>query len=350
MAGGSGERFWPLSREHRPKQLLHLSRPDQTLLEEAVHRIAPLVGQEQVYIATSRTLQGPIGDAKLVSANHLLAEPMRRNTLGALAWVAACLIAEHPNAWRELGVAVLTADHCIGEPDRFRETVRLALEHAAKTGGLGTIGIKPNYPETGFGYIEVADSNGRVRPVSAFREKPTREVAEQFVASGRHYWNSGMFFWTLGGFMNAMEQVVPDAASITMRMAESLRAGMMLEAEEAFAELPSTSIDYALMEKAPNVFVVEADFPWDDIGAWSAMERTMPLDESGNVLIGDTLALECEGVVLYNDSPAVKVCAVGASDLVVVVTPDAVLVCPKDKAQDVKAIVQRLKATHPHLT
>src|SRR4051812_33814227 len=196
LAGGSGERFLPLSHHAPPKQLLRLTSPDETLLEEAVRRIVPLVGHDSVYIATGRNLVDPIRDSAIIPAEHVLAEPLKRDTLGAIVWTVANLLAAHPDGTK-ITLAILTADHKIGEPELLRETVSSAMELAETTGGLVTIGIAPTRPETGFGYIEldrtqtVAADSYRAR---SFREKPVAAEAEAFLLSGDFLWNSGMFF------------------------------------------------------------------------------------------------------------------------------------------------------------
>ncbi len=341
MAGGSGERFWPLSTAERPKQLLKLTDPDQTMIEEAVSRVRPVVG-EAVYISTTTALEGPIGRAGVVSDDHILAEPLRRNTLGALVWVVASLVAR---GIEEASIAILTADHAIGEVGRFAETVRTSLETAEKTGGLVTIGVTPDRPETGYGYVERAEDervdlpSGRsAHAARSFREKPDEETAKTYVSKGRFLWNAGMFFFTIAGFRQALAATQPRAAKILDVVAARLTAGDARGAEEAFAGLESISFDYAVMEKADTVHVVESDFPWDDVGAWDALERTMTPDETDNVVVGPAAALESTGCVVYNDTADVAVGVYGLQDVVVVVTASGVLVCPKKDVQRVREI------------
>jgi mannose-1-phosphate guanylyltransferase len=346
MAGGSGERFWPLSRPDRPKQLLRLTDPDQTMLEEAVNRIRPLSG-DHTYISTSAALQGVITDANVVEADKVLAEPARRNTLGALVWVTASLLARD---LRDSTVAVLTADHKIGEPDRFRNTVAAAMDVAESTGGLVTLGITPDRPETGYGYIEmdravsVKANDGR----DAFRskrflEKPSLETATEFVESGNYLWNAGMFFFTIDGFEKALKYSNAEAHAILLEIVEGLRAHNRSAAVHAFERLPNLSIDFAVMERAELVYVTPSDFPWDDVGAWDALERSLDVDERGNVLQGRVVALDSTGCVVFNDDEEKQVGVVGLNDLIVVTTRNAVLVCPKSEAQRVKQIVANLQ-------
>jgi len=345
MAGGSGERFWPLSRTDRPKQLLPLTDPNRSMLEEAVQRIVPLVGSNDVFVATSSALRDAILGTKLVPAVRVFSEPDRRNTLGALVWVAAQLIALMPQDWMNVSVAVLTADHKIGDEDAFRRTVSLALATAEETGGLVTIGVRPTRAETGFGYIEVdCDPEfNEAHRVSSFREKPSYEVALDMVAAGRFLWNSGMFFWKLRSFVDELSRV-SDYGDTVRLIAEALLANDQDGALRAFQSLPNLSIDYALMEKAANVFVVEADFTWDDVGAWDALSRARESDAVGNVVSGSVVALDSKDCILINDDSEVTMCVLGMSDVVVVAAGDSILVCPKSRAQDVKKIVEELKS------
>lgn len=351
MAGGSGERFWPLSRKNRPKQLLKLASPDATMLEQTIARVRPLVAADDVVIAAAPHLVDPIrASMPDFPAHRIFAEPCKRNTTGCLVWAAAQLLAEDPEAEEQVSMAVLTADHRVSPDDGFQRTVKAALDAAEQTGSLVTIGIRPDRAETGYGYIEVAADGNEirhdvtVRPVAAFKEKPQREQAEAFLASGNYLWNSGTFFWTLKSFLAELTAAQPEIGAATRLIAERLRAGDQAGAEQAFADLPNLSIDYALMEKASKVQVAEAAFDWDDVGAWDALDRTLPKDDQGNVTVGDTLLLESKDCIVMNDSSRSVTCLFGVKGLTVVVTDDAVLVIPKDQAQDVKKIVEGLKA------
>lgn len=336
MAGGSGERFWPLSRKLRPKQLLRLTDPDKTMLQEAVDRIAPLVGQENVYIATATHLAEPIRAAAIVPDANVIAEPDKRNTLGCLGWVAATFSSR---GMAEVSVAILTADHKIEEPEHFRQTVDQALSLAESTGGLVTMGVSPNRPETGYGYIECGEPLNEGRRVLSFREKPNLELAKSFVESGNFLWNSGMFFWTQCAFMNELTQADSASCQIIDDIVSSLKEDDTETAADHFRRFPNLSIDYALMEKSGNVFVVPAMFPWDDVGAFDSLFRTMPTDENGNVIIGNVLAKDCTNCVLYNESDQGIMSAVGMSNIIMVQTKDATLIAPSDSAQRVKELV-----------
>ena len=347
MAGGSGERFWPLSTPERPKQLLRLTRPDMTMIEEAVDRLTPLVGEDGVYLSTTVALAGPMGGAGVVPEDRILAEPLRRNTLGALVWVVASLVARGID---DASVAVVTADHAIGEVPRFQATVAAALEAAENTGGLVTIGVTPDRPETGYGYIERAEDDrldlpsGRTAHAArSFREKPDADTAKAYVATGQFLWNAGMFFFTVQGFRDSLLATQPEADTILETVARRLAVGDAEGAEQAFAGLESISFDYAVMERAETVHVVESDFPWDDVGAWDALERTLGTDETGNVVVGPAATLDTKGCVVYNDTPDLAVGVYGLEDVVVVVTASGVLVCPKGDVQRVREVGRAAK-------
>ena len=281
----------------------------------------------------------------------MIAEPCKRNTCGALAYAAAHLLAEHGGDGADLSMAITTADHLIGEEDRFREIVLAALDAAETQDALAVLGVVPTRPETGYGYIQIrgdgaaADGAIPVYPVSAFHEKPNRERAQDFMASGRHFWNSGMFFWKVSTFLTELDEACPEFATATRAMAKAKQAGDEQAVRAVFEGLENISIDYALMERAKKVIMARADFPWDDVGAWPALERSLPRDDKGNVTVGDPVVEDSEGCIVYNEPGAdtMAVGVVGAEDLCVVVTKDAVLVVPKDRAQDVRQIVRKLR-------
>ncbi len=309
------------------------------MLQEAVDRIAPLVGHENVFIATATHLADPIREANIVLMQNVLAEPDKRNTLGCLCWVAANFQAQ---GLQDISVAILTADHKIEDPELFRQTVDQALAVAEKTGGLVTMGVTPTRPETGYGYIEATQT----QRVVTFREKPDLPTAIQFVESGNFFWNSGMFFWTQRAFLNELSAAEPEARSIIQMMTSFLSDGEMDQATLAFRQIPNLSIDYALMEKAQDVYVVPAQFPWDDVGAFDSLFRTMPTDHSGNVVIGNVVTKDCHHSVFYNESSSAVMTAVGLSNVIMVQTDDAVLLAPSDSAQRVKELVAMINPAY----
>lgn len=341
MAGGAGERFWPLSRRSHPKQILKLSSPEKTMLEEAVERITPIVGIENVFIATAPHLVAPIAGASAgVPTDNILAEPAKRNTAGALAWATACLLARFGE--EPLSLSIITADHRISPDEGFQATVRSAVSVAESTSGLATIGITPTRPETGYGYVEVGEVTASpevpVHRVKSFREKPQADVAVEYLRSGKFLWNSGMFFWTVAGFLEALDAASPEHAAFIYQATPLMVSGQWEEAALLFEGLSNISIDFALMEKAQRVYVAEAAFEWDDLGSWDSLERVRELDELANVRDGACEIIECRGNVIVNRSHSHKVFALGVDDLIIVVTDGVIMVCPKERAQDVRAL------------
>lgn len=372
MAGGAGERFWPLSRQSRPKQLLNLDDPRRCLLQEAIARLAPLIPPERILVVTGRHLVAPIRAARVgVPDENVLAEPLKRNTAGCLAYAAAVAQARF-GAPARISMAVVTADHRIQRAGRFRAAVAAALNAAETQDALVTIGVRPDRPETGYGYIEVADpaagktarreqapmpktampartpKNPEVQifPVAQFCEKPDRITAEAFLRAGRFYWNSGMFFWKLDTFLSEMKAATPAIHAAIAAMARALAKGDVEAVEKTFAGLPDISIDYALMEKARRRLVTVSDFGWDDIGAWDALDRTLPHDAAGNVAVGDPILVDSTGCIVYNEAGAARMAVgvIGMKDVAVIVAGDAVLVVPKQRAQEVKEVVKALRA------
>jgi len=358
MAGGGGERFWPMSRRLRPKQLLRLSREEMTLLEEAVERISPIAPRERVLIATNELLRDPIKEAMPdFPPDNIVAEPMKRNTSGCLALAAAHAIAKFGGDPARITMAVLTADHMIGEDDRFLATAALAIEHAENESALVTVGIAPSRPETGYGYIEVEDLKSPaierdgigVYRVVRFAEKPDLQTAERFIRTGRFFWNSGMFFWRVSTFLSGLDSAMPSLSESVREIAQALDRGGRNSDEiirQAFYRMDDISIDYGLLEKADNVFVARADFTWDDLGAWPALSRTRSADGAGNITWGGSILLDCRDCVVVNEpgDSRMAVGVIGMSDVVVVATEDGFLVCPRDRAQDVKEVVKELRS------
>jgi mannose-1-phosphate guanylyltransferase len=339
MAGGSGTRFWPLSRRLRPKQLLALAEPDRTLLASTLERIRPLVPAERVLVVTGEHLAVATRAAlPALPAANVLAEPVAKNTAPCVAWAANHALGRDPDAV----LAVLAADHFVVDQRAYLEVMRRALE-AAADGSLVTCGIKPSRPETGYGYLEVG---GEVGPgfshgVRRFVEKPDAARALEFVQSGRFLWNSGQFFFRADAIVRAFEEHMPElaAAMAPVRTAASSEQERRVVAE-AYAKAPSVSIDHGVMEKAAKVRVIPGDFGWSDVGSWTTAWELAARDPKGNA--GPAVLIDARGN--YVHAPEGKVVALlGVSDLVVVDTPDALLVMPRDRAQDVRAVVDALK-------
>ncbi|MBU3742477.1 MAG: mannose-1-phosphate guanylyltransferase [Candidatus Kapabacteria bacterium] len=347
MAGGSGERFWPLSRQQRPKQLLKLTSATQTMLQEAIARVSPMVPLERVLIITSAVLQSAIIKAmpELPAAN-VIAEPAKRNTAPCLALAAAVI---RSRGEEDAVMAVLTADHYIGDVEAFRADVQRAVDAAAVSDVLVTFGIAPTRPETGYGYIETADRPALapgVLHVASFREKPDPMTALEYVRSGRYLWNSGMFFWRVSVLHASMQQHLDQVGGRIDAMTDALRAGDAAALAGTFSALPDISIDFGVMERASNVCVVRAAFPWDDVGSWDALDRMNSHDDSNNVVTGRVTSIETSNAIIVNATTSDHIITtLGIGNVVVVVTDDATMICSKDRAQDVKKIVAALRAS-----
>ena len=337
MAGGSGTRFWPLSRADLPKQLLPLAGGDESLLQATVRRVSRVVAPSDVLVVTSERLAAATRSQLDLPALNILAEPVGRNTAPCIGWAATRVVREDPDAV----CIVLPADHHIAHEAEYCDVLRRAID-ATDHGEIVTVGIRPNRAETGYGYIkmgeEVADGVHRAR---RFVEKPNRQRAEQFLASGSFLWNSGMFFFRARTMLDAIREHLPGLGeALDGYLAVPLEDEAAL-VEQSYASLPSVSIDHGVMEKVADVAVVPADFGWSDLGsfasAWELAERD-GLDNSAP----DALILDSRGCLVR--APKDKLVAlVGVRDLVVIDTPDALLIVPRERAQDVKAIVEALK-------
>ncbi len=358
MAGGSGERFWPLSRKNRPKQLLALES-DKIMLEQALDRILPVIDAEDIFIITGEQLLAPIRRAiPQLPPENIIAEPYKRNTAPCLALGGAFIAAKYKDYnIEDISIAVLTADQSISPREGFIKTINAAFDYVEKNDAIATIGIVPSRPETGYGYIETkgnfSNSNeAEILPAVKFHEKPDFKKALQYVEKGNYLWNSGMFFWRLDVFIRQMQKHLPEVGNFIMPMIE-LSTGKTDTAlnsafnyvSDIFGKFPDISIDFGLMEKADNVVVAKALFNWDDIGAWDALDRLRNKDNDGNVIEGPAALHDVRDSIIINKSNEGKiiVAGIGLEDFVIVVTDDAVLVCPKNRAQDVKKCVEQIR-------
>ncbi len=328
MAGGSGERFWPLSTLDKPKQLLDLTGSGKSLLAEAIERLKPVV--DEVFVSTSERLAGPITDSGLVDEQHVLAEPAKRNTTGALVWCMAQLSKIDTGPFL---AAITTADHAIGPDEAFQSDVKAALSLALNEEALVVMGIPPIRPDTGYGYIEWGVGSA----VSRFAEKPDLATAEAFLAEGTYFWNSGMFFWRSDAFASQLTKASPEAGRTLFQLS---RVNESLESKRLFETLPDKSIDFLLMEKADKVRGVKASFHWDDVGTWDSLLRTVDLDPEGNAVVGEAVLIDCQGCVVYNASSH-TLTLVGCQDVIHVATDVVTLVCPVLRAQDVREAARR---------
>lgn len=351
MAGGRGERFWPQSRSKAPKQLLPIVG-DESLLAQTVRRVEGVVPLENVFVLTNAEYAGAARQAcPMLPAANVVAEPVGRDTAAAVGLGALLVGLRDESA----SLAVLPSDHVIHDAAAFRKVLSGAFEAAEAGEYLVTIGIAPEFPATGYGYIQRGETCMKlgclpVYGVKRFVEKPNLETAKQYVASGEFFWNAGMFIWSVKSIHNALRSLVPDIAVILDSIAAEVRSGAPLEdvLAQRYGSLRKISIDYAVMEKAGNVLTIPGIFDWDDVGSWPSLFRHLPTDSHGNVLKGDAVVLDGSGnLVVGSNGHLVSV--LGLSNCIVVHTPDATLVCPRDRAQDIKSLVKEI-ASRPGLS
>jgi mannose-1-phosphate guanylyltransferase len=345
LAGGSGTRFWPASRQARPKQLLPLAgREGEPLIAATVRRLHPLVSPDRVWVATgARIAEATAAVLPDVPRAHILVEPAARNTAAAIGWASATIARADADAI----VCVFPADHFIADEPGFRDVLARAIA-AAEGDWITTIGIVPTRPETGYGYIEVGDTVSEgVNAVARFVEKPDRERAARFVAGGKHLWNAGMFFFRASAMRAAIAKHLPAlGAGLDELDAAAARGEEAKVLAEVFPALPSVSIDHGVLESADKLAVVPGSFGWNDIGSWEVAWELAPRDAAGNVAPEGTVAVDAANNLVRDltSTPGKKRFAlVGVKDLVIVETDDAVLVIPRERAQDVRAVVDELQ-------
>lgn len=344
LAGGSGERFWPLSRRRRPKQLLRLIS-EKTLLEDTVARLDGLVPPERILILTNVDQEAAVRELLPdFPAANIVAEPAKRDTAAAVALGAGWVATRDHMAT----MVVLPADHVIKDTRAFQETLRTAAAAAQETGALVTIGIKPTWACPGFGYIEQGErvqssvgTNGQaaVHHVVRFREKPNVDLAETFLRQGNFRWNAGMFVWAMPTVLSEFNRHTPELANFISQLCVPNNFEKTLR--EKFGELPKISFDYAIMENADRVLMVEAGFDWDDVGGWQAVASYFAKDGDGNAANTDVTASESSGNIVFAQD-GTKVALLGVHNLIVVRTGDALLVCDRHEAEKIKGLIGRL--------
>ena len=342
LSGGSGERFWPLSTPDRPKQFLSVFG-GKSLIRQAVDRLKGLVPFERVLVITAGSLvKATRRELPELPRANIVAEPCRRDTAAAVA--TACGVVE-ARAGDQAVAAILTADHLLGVVKAFRRVLRDARDAATKTDSIVTMGVTPNEPATGFGYIRV----GRAEPLGTrtvffhaakFVEKPCERTAKRYLASGKYVWNAGMFVWRVATMKGALAGAAPELASLEVSVAAAPAPGPVMA--RLYPDLPRISFDYAVMEKFPRILVSRGDFGWDDVGTWAAMDRHMRTDARRNVVKGPVTLLDCEDSVAVAEGPAIA--ALGVRGIVVVSTADHVLVAAKDRVQDLKKVLAEITA------
>lgn len=338
LAGGKGERFWPLSRKHRPKQFLSLDGSGRSLLQSTADRLLGLAGGWQgLWVITAAHLESGIKEQLPdLPAENLLVEVEGRDTAPAVAWATLEIAKRYGE---EAVIGFFPADHWIKEQDIFEQTLKAASELAVSRSAIATLGIAPSYPSTGYGYIEQGDAVGAFNgvtgyKVSRFTEKPDQATAEQFLDTGRFSWNGGMFIFPAGVMLQELKTHAPE-----------ILAPLETQGPTVYPELPKLSIDYALMEKTDRAYVLPVQFSWDDLGDWNAIERLLK-DDRPNVELAAHVGLDTQGALLYSSDPEDLVVTIGMEDTVIVRDGKVTLVVHKDRTQDIKKVLKQLQE-HP---
>lgn len=341
MAGGRGERFWPKSRKNLPKQFLSLTGDGKTMIQLTVERILPIVAMEDIYIATNRDYKTLVQEQlPELPEENILCEPIGRNTAPCIGLGAIYISKKYEDAI----MMVLPSDHLIKYNQMFLNTLRQGCELAEQGANLVTIGITPDYPETGYGYIKFVpeQTDGHAYAVDRFVEKPSLEVAKEYLATEQYLWNSGMFMWKVSTILDNLKQFMPDIYNGLQNIKAAIdteEQDSVLETE--FTAFPSESIDYGIMEKAQNIYILPGTFGWDDVGSWLAVERIRKSNEQGNVVNGNIITVGTKNCIIEGGQKLIA--TVGLEDLIIVDTPDATLICDKNSAGDIKKVLENLK-------
>jgi len=340
MAGGSGTRFWPRSRVAKPKQYLSLFG-DRSLIQESVQRFANFIPEDRIYVVSAKSQQEVLEKQTTnLPKENLIYEPVGKNTLPAIG-LAALFIAEKDQE----GILIVSpSDHLIQNDELFRQTIESAALIAEKKNGIVTIGITPKYPATGYGYVQTAEEiqigqSIKSFSVSCFAEKPNVEVAAGYLKQGGYFWNSGIFIFKVSVFLDSVKTHAPELFADLMRIKEHIGADSYEEAvDRIYNEVKSISIDYGILEKASNVFLVQGDFVWNDLGSWEEVYKyDSNKDENRNAASGEVVLIDTKNSYVY--APNSLVAVVGLDDVIVVQEGDTILVCKRDRAEDIKAVV-----------
>ncbi|GAB4259903.1 mannose-1-phosphate guanylyltransferase [Thermincola ferriacetica] len=342
LAGGKGERFWPRSRESMPKQFIRLL--DQgTMLQLTFNRARKMVSVNHIYVVTARPYVDLVKQQLPgLPAANIIVEPEGRNTAPCIG--LAAILLQHKDS--ESVMVILPADHYVADNDRFVQTLKTGVRLATDKEAFITLGIVPTRPETGYGYIELGEQkkySGAVYfEVKSFTEKPDYQTAQAYLGSGNFLWNSGMFIWKTSSILRAMETYQPQLYEGLCQIGRGLNEGDFEQRLlQVYGKLPKQSIDYAILEKANNILVVPGDFGWDDVGSWAALSRLFEVDSEGNYLQGSVVTIGAHNCII--DGKTKLIAAVGVDNLVVIDTEDVLLICPKERSQDIKLILEELR-------
>lgn len=342
MAGGGGTRFWPLSRHKRPKQLLDLTG-NGLMINETIERIHSEISYDNIFIVTNVDQSEAMYEA--VSANikkeNILIEPLAKNTTACIGFAAEVI----QKKYGEGIMCVFPADHYIKDEKEFQRVLGAGIKEVEEKEILLTIGIEASYPATGYGYIKYNKSETDfVRKVEKFVEKPDLKVAQQYIKDGNYVWNSGMFIWRVSTVLQEIERYLPKVYECLVKIERAVNSNEEKDViDKIYSYIPEISIDYGVMEKSDKVYVVQGEFGWNDLGSWDMMGSLHEQDEQGNIIQGEVISIDTFDSIVYNTSKK-TIATIGVENIVIVETEDALLVCNKEKTQDVKKAVEYLKA------
>ena len=344
MAGGKGERFWPKSRMNMPKQFLSLSEDGKSMIQHTVERLKGLVDIQNMYIVTNEIYKDLVLEhIPDIPKENIIIEPVAKNTAPCIGLAAIHIAKKNPDS----KMIILPSDHLIKFNEIFIDTLKIALDVVEKGDNLATIGITPNYPETGYGYInftkgESFKDSANIYEVLRFVEKPNLEKAKEYLTSGEYLWNSGIFVWKASTILKNFKEYLPEIYEGLQKIGESINTGKYEEVlKKEFPNLPSESIDYGIMEKAKNIYVIPGNFGWDDVGSWLSLERINKTNQDGNVITGNVISIKTKNTIIQGSDKLIA--TIGLEDIVIVDTDDVTLICHKDNTQEVKEIINNLK-------
>ena len=344
MAGGKGERFWPKSRMNMPKQFLSLTDDGKSMIQHTVERLKGLVDIQNMYIVTNEIYKDLVLEhIPDIPKENIIIEPVAKNTAPCIGLAAIHIAKKNPDS----KMIILPSDHLIKFNEIFIDTLKIALDVVEKGDNLATIGITPNYPETGYGYInftkgESFKDSANIYEVLRFVEKPNLEKAKEYLTSGQYLWNSGMFVWKASTILKNFKEYLPEIYEGLQKIGKSINTGKYEEVlKKEFLNLPSESIDYGIMEKAKNIYVIPGNFGWDDVGSWLSLERINKTNQDGNVITGNVISIKTKNTIIQGSDKLIA--TIGLEDIVVVDTDDVTLICHKNNTQEVKEVINNLK-------
>lgn len=347
MAGGKGERFWPKSRVNLPKQFLSLTDDGKTMIQLTVQRILPLIEMEDIFVATNKNYKELVKEQLPgIPEENILCEPVGRNTAPCIG-----LGAVHINSkYEDAVMVVLPSDHLIKQVDVFEDLLSEACDIAAENENIVTLGITPNYAETGYGYIKFIEKNkkGQAFEVESFVEKPNIEKAKEYLASGDYLWNSGMFVWKLSTILSKMESLLPGVYNGLCTIKDAIGTNVEdVVLQDVFPTLESISVDYGILEKSDNIYTIPSAFGWDDVGSWLAVSRVRGLDTNDNTIKGNVISIDTKSCIIEAQDKLIA--TLGIEDIVIVDTKDVTLICNKQKTNEIKEVLNVLRKENKEL-